>query len=57
MGDAIKGNTKTTIAGLLTAGIAVATAALALVNGNQPDWTVTIAAVTAAIGLLFAKDG
>ena len=57
MGKNIKSNVKTTVAGLITAGIAVAHAALALVNGDQPDWTVTVTAVSAAIGLLFAKDG
>ena len=57
MGRDIRSNVKTTVAGLITAGIAVAHAALSLVNGEQPDWTTTVAAVTAAIGLLFAKDG
>ena len=49
-------NKKTTIAGILTALVAVANAGVALLNGSQPDWTVTIAAITTALGLLFAKD-
>ena len=60
MGRLLKASTrnkKTTLAGVLTAVIAVANAGVALVNGENPDWTTTIAAVTAAIGLLFAKDG
>lgn len=50
-------NWKTTIAGILTAIVAIGSAALAALNGGSPDWTATIAAVTAAIGLLFAEDG
>lgn len=52
-----RSNRKTTIAGLLTAFIAIANAGISLVNGTQPDWTVTIGAITAAIGLIFARDG
>ena len=50
-------NWKTTIAGILTAIVAIGSAALAVLNGDSTDWTATIAAVTAAIGLLFAEDG
>jgi len=50
-------NKKTTIAGILTALVAITNAAIALINGQQPDWTVTIASVTVALGLLFAADG
>tara|TARA_B100000700_G_C14681645_1_gene685641 strand:- start:557 stop:721 length:165 start_codon:yes stop_codon:yes gene_type:complete len=47
---------KTTISGILTAVVAVSSAVIATLNGGSPDWTATIAAITAAIGLLFAKD-
>ena len=50
-------NLKTTIAGVATAVVAVSHALIELYNGGSPDWTATIAAVTAALGLLFAKDG
>ena len=50
-------NIKTTIAGVATAIVAVSHAVIELLNGGTPDWTTTIAAVTAALGLLFAKDG
>lgn len=52
-----KRNIKTTIAGVATAIVAVSHAVIELINGGTPDWTSTIAAVTAALGLLFAKDG
>ena len=48
---------KTTIAGVATAIVAISHAVIELINGGTPDWTTTIAAVTAALGLLFAKDG
>lgn len=47
---------KTTVAGILTALIAVGSAAVAQLNDQSVDWTATIAAVSAAFGLLFAKD-
>ena len=47
---------KTTVSGILTAVVAVSSAVIATLNGGSPDWTATIAAITAAIGLLFAKD-
>jgi putative flippase GtrA len=53
----MKKNWKTTIAGVLTAIVAIGSAALVVLNGGSPDWTTTIAAVTAAIGLFFAEDG
>lgn len=52
-----KNNLKTTIAGVATAIVAVSHALIEVYNGGSPDWTATIAAVTAALGLLFAKDG
>jgi len=51
-----RSNIKTTIAGVATAIVAVSHAVIELLNGGTPDWTTTIAAVTAALGLLFAKD-
>ena len=52
-----RSNLKTTIAGVATAIVAVSHAIIELVNGGTPDWATTIAAVTAALGLLWAKDG
>ena len=52
-----RSNIKTTIAGVATAIVAVSHAIIELLDGGTPDWTTTIAAVTAALGLLFAKDG
>jgi len=52
-----RSNIKTTIAGVATAIVAISQAVIELLNGGTPDWTTTIAAVTAALGLLFAKDG
>jgi anti-sigma-K factor RskA len=50
---------KTTTAGLVTAIAAVANAISLLLDNNSatnPDWTATIAAVSAGLGLLFARD-
>ena len=47
---------KTTISGVLTAVVAISSAALITIQGGTPDWTATLAAISAAIGLLFAKD-
>ena len=52
-----RSNKKTTIAGVLTAVVAIANAGISLANGSQPDWTATISAITAAVGLIFARDG
>ena len=49
-------NWKTTVTGILTIVTAAISITQALINGNQPDWTATIAAVTAGLGLIFAKD-
>jgi hypothetical protein len=49
-------NLKTTIAGVATAIVAISHAVIELMNGGTPDWALTIAAVTTALGLLFAKD-
>jgi hypothetical protein len=47
---------KTTISGILTAVVAVSSAVISTLNGTPVDWSVVIAAVTASVGLLFAKD-
>ena len=47
---------KTTISGILTAVVAVSSAVISTLNGTPVDWTAVIAAVTASIGLLFARD-
>ena len=52
----MRSNWRTTVAGLCTAAIACIAAGRAIIDGESPDWAVTIAAVTAAWGLLFAKD-
>ena len=56
MPRAFRNNLKTTIAGVATALVAVSHAVIELMNGGTPDWATTIAAVTAALGLLFARD-
>lgn len=52
----MKDNWRTTVAGLCTAAIAVIAASRAILTGESPDWPTTIAAVTAAWGLFFARD-
>lgn len=50
---------KTTLTGVITIFIAVATAAKLLIDGDpttNPDWTATISAVTLGFGLIFARD-
>jgi hypothetical protein len=50
---------KTTAAGISAAVAAIASAVSALVDNNpatNPDWAAVIAAVTAGIGLVFARD-
>ena len=52
-------NWKTTVAGILAAVVAIADGAAQLLDGNpltNPDYTLIIAAVIAAIGLIFARD-
>lgn len=52
-------NTKTTLAGIGTILVAVGSAMKALFDGDPStnlDLTATIAAVTAGIGLIWAKD-
>jgi putative flippase GtrA len=53
----MKKNWKTTIAGILTAIVAIGSAALAVLNGGSPDWAAVIAAISAGFGLLLAEDG
>ena len=57
MPKVFRSNIKTTIAGVATAIVAVSHAVIELINGGTPDWSTTIAAITVALGLLFAKDG
>jgi len=47
---------KTTISGILTAVVAVSSAVISTLNGTPVDWSVVVAAVTASVGLLFARD-
>jgi hypothetical protein len=47
---------KTTTTGILTILVAAGTAVKLLLSGGQPDWTSTIAAVTAGLGLICARD-
>ena len=48
---------KTTLAGVLSIGVAVGSAALAwLKTGALPDLGAVVAAVTAGVGLLMARD-
>lgn len=50
---------KTTVAGILTMLVPVFNAVSALLDNDPatvPDWGLAIAAITAGIGLLFARD-
>lgn len=47
---------KTTALGILTIIVAVANAAIALLNGQPVDFATTFAAVTAGFGLIKAAD-
>lgn len=52
-------NWKTTVCGIATILAAVGSAVAAFLDGNpttNPEWTATLAAVTAGFGLIFAKD-
>lgn len=58
-GDSVR-NWKTTTAAILTAITAVSSVAIALLDNDPatiPNYEVAVAAIMAAIGLLFAKDG
>lgn len=52
----MKASWKTTLTGVLTILVAGGTAVKLLLTGGQPDWTSTIAAVTAGLGLISARD-
>lgn len=47
---------KTTLTGIITVIIAAGTAVKLLLTGGAPDWPSTIAAVTAGLGLICARD-
>lgn len=50
---------KTTVTGIATILTAVSGVLIALFDGNpltNPDWTATVAAITAGIGLITARD-
>ena len=52
-------NWKTTFMGIGTIIVALIGVAMSILDGNpatNPDWTVTIAALTAGWGLIMAKD-
>ena len=52
-------NWKTTFMGIGTIVVALIGVAMSILDGNpatNPDWTVTIAALTAGWGLIMAKD-
>ncbi len=52
-------NWKTTFMGIGTIIVALIGVAMSLLDGNpttNPDWTITIAALTAGWGLIMAKD-
>lgn len=56
---AITRNSNTTVAGIATIVVAVGSVVLAIFDGNPdtvPNWEVTIAAITAGLGLLTARD-
>ncbi len=50
---------KTTVAGVLTALLPVLNAVLAFLDNDPatvPDWGLAVAAITAGLGLIFARD-
>jgi len=49
-------NWKTTISGVLTIVVTLATAGLALLHGQPVNATVLIAGITSGVGLIAAKD-
>lgn len=49
-------SSKTLILGILAVLGAVISAVTGVVNGTPVDWTATISAIMAGIGLIFAKD-
>ena len=52
-------STKTTITGIITILVAALSAAKAVLDGDPatvPDWSATIAAITAGVGLIAARD-
>lgn len=49
-------NWRTTVSGIIAVSIAVLTAAKGVISGTAIDWGATMAAVTAGIGLITAKD-
>ncbi len=55
----LKGSWKTSMAGIVAIVTAVLNAINLLMDGHpttNPDWTATISAVMAGLGLLFARD-
>lgn len=55
----MKSSWKTTVTGIAALLTVIGGAATALLDGNpatNPDWTLLIAAVTTAFGLIFARD-
>jgi|TARA_R110000744_G_C19017376_1_gene523761 hypothetical protein len=56
---AVMANSNTTVAGIATIVVAVVAVILAYADGDpetMPNWDVAIAAITAGIGLLSARD-
>ena len=49
-------NSKTTILGAITVLSALLNAVQNMLTGAPVDWTATVAAITAGIGLIMAKD-
>ncbi len=47
---------KTTVTGILTILIAAGSATKLMLTGGSPDWSATIAAVMAGLGLCAARD-
>ena len=52
-------NWKTTLAAFLAAVVAIAKAVMAMIDADpltQPDWTLVVTLLIAAVGLFFARD-
>ena len=47
---------KTTVGGVVSVLLAVLNIADGLINGTPINWTVSIAAITTGLGLIFARD-
>lgn len=52
----MSGSWKTTVAGIIAIIVAVCGIASGIIQGTPIDWTVSIAAISAGLGLMKARD-